>query len=78
MTDQERDDLWTAISERCARATTERVAARRRAELVWEKRFDAASKIALSVGVFLIVQFPLLCLAFEKLEISALEACSAL
>ena len=63
---------WNAIARRSASTTTRRLLAAR----AWERRLAYVNRVALAVWAFLIVQFPLLCYAFQALEESALELCA--
>ena len=65
---------WNAIARRSASSTTRRVLATQ----VWERRLASFNRVALAVGVALLVQFPLACHALEQIEESALEFCATL
>ena len=65
---------WNAIARRSASSTTRRVLTAQ----IWERRLAYVNRVALAVGVALLVQFPLACYALERIEESALEFCATL
>jgi len=65
---------WDRIWRRAVERTTKRAAL----EWRWERRLQTVNRAALIVGVYLIVQFPVLCVGFGMLERVALQLCAAM
>jgi len=72
------DDFSQEEWDRIWRRAIERTTKRAEFEWRWERRLQTVNRAAIIVGVYLIMQFPVLCVGFGMLERSALQFCASL